>query len=231
MLKRKKLLHPLVFFYNFIAKKIKMGLFDKKIAKKVEQERTTSGFFIGAAEAEGEANNTKITLSEVFEDFLAILSQLNNEKFIVTGRKGSGKSAIGEYLYSIAYNEPNLFATFVKKSDIDIERIVQIGERQGLSVQPELLFKWVILTQLLKLICQNENTSKLKEKKDLKLFLERNRGFIDIKNAEVSEIIKENGIQVNLEYFKRFYTATGSKKWTIKESKAEFYKLLTCWRN
>lgn len=115
MLKRKKLLHPLVFFYNFIAKKIKMGLFDKKIAKKVEQERTTSGFFIGAAEAEGEANNTKITLSEVFEDFLAILSQLNNEKFIVTGRKGSGKSAIGEYLYSIAYNEPNLFATFIKK--------------------------------------------------------------------------------------------------------------------
>lgn len=58
MLKRKKLLHPLVFFYNFIAKKIKMGLFDKKIAKKVEQERTTSGFFIGAAEAEGEAIRT-----------------------------------------------------------------------------------------------------------------------------------------------------------------------------
>lgn len=226
MLKRKNILHLLVFFYNFIAKKIKMGLFDKKIAKKVEQERTTSGFFIGAAEAEGEANNTKITLSEVFEDFLDILSQLNNEKFIVTGRKGSGKSAIGEYLYSIAYNEPNLFATFIKKSDIDIERIVQIGEKQGLSVQPELLFKWVILTQLLKLICQNENTSKLKEKKDLNLFLERNRGFIDIKNAEVSEIIKENGVQVNLEYFKRFYTATGSKKWTIKESKAEFYKLL-----
>jgi hypothetical protein len=203
-----------------------MGLFDKKITKKTELKKTTSDFFIGAAEAEGEANNAKITLSEVFEDFLDILSQLNNEKFIVTGRKGSGKSAIGEYLYSIAYNDPNLFATFIKKSDIDIEKIVQIGEKQGLLVQPELLFKWVILTQLLKLICQNENTQRFKERKDLKLFLERNRGFIDIKNAEISEVIKENGIQVNFEYFKRFYTATKDKKWTIKESKAEFYKLL-----
>lgn len=62
-----------------------MGLFDKKITKKTELKKTTSDFFIGAAEAEGEANNAKITLSEVFEDFLDILSQLNNEKFIVTG--------------------------------------------------------------------------------------------------------------------------------------------------
>lgn len=203
-----------------------MGLFDKKIAKKNNLGRTTSGFFIGAAEAEGEANNTTITLSEVFEDFLDILSQLNNEKFIVTGRKGSGKSAIGEYLYSIALDEPNLFCTFIKKSDINIEKIIQIGEEHGLIIQSELLFKWVILTQLLKLICKNENTNKLKERKDLKLFLERNRGFIDIKNAEILETIKENGIQVNLEYFKRFYTASANKKWTIKESKAEFYKLL-----
>ncbi len=220
-------LGALKYFCNFIAKIIKMGIFDKKIAKPVaEKKKTTSGFFMGAAEAEGEANNTAITLSEVFEDFLDILSQLNYEKFIVIGRKGSGKSAIGENMYSIAFNEPNLFATFIKKTDVDIERIVQIGVGQGVDLQPELLFKWVILTQLLKLICQNENTSRLKERKNLKLFLERNRGFVDIKNAEVLETIKENGIQVNFEYLKRFCTATGNKKWTIKETKAEFYKLL-----
>lgn len=214
-------------FHTFNAKYKNMGLFDKKIAKSASGEgKTTSGFFMGAAEAEGEANNTAITLSEVFEDFLEILSQLNNEKFIVIGRKGSGKSAIGENLYSIAFDDPNLFATFIKKSDIDIEKIVQIGADQGVNLQPDLLFKWVILTQLLKLICQNENTVKIKERQNLKLFLERNRGFVDIKNSEVLETIKENGVQVNLEYLKRFCTATGSKKWTIKESKAEFYKLL-----
>jgi len=221
----------LIYLYIFVKKYIAMGVFDKFVKEKKSQNNrskgiTTEGFFIGAAEAEGEANNTTITLSEVFEDFLDIINQINNEKFIITGRKGSGKSALGEYIYSLANSDANVFSTFVKKSDIDIEQIVQIGIDNGNAFQQELLFKWVILTHLLKLISENQKVTKYGEMKDLKQFLSRNRGFIDIKKNEVKEVIKENGGLINIEYFKRFYTAQFSKKIAIKESKAEFYKLL-----
>lgn len=217
----------------FYVQKYKMGVFDKFIQEKkgssnskVKLGRTTEGFFIGVAEAEGEANNTAITLSEVFEDFLDAVKQINNEKFIITGRKGSGKSAIGEYIYSLANSDANIFSKFIKKSDVDIEQIVQIGNEQGMPIEQELLFKWVILTQILNLIAENQNLSKIKEMSDLKKFIDRNRGFIDIKKNEVKEIIRERGTNINLEYFKRFYTASFNKKIAIKEEKTDFFKLL-----
>lgn len=219
--------------FNFAKKHFNMGVFDKLIQEKKKsnnprknKQRTTEGFFIGAAEAEGEANNTAITLSEVFEDFLDVVDQIDNEKFIITGRKGSGKSAIGEYIYSYASSNFNIFSTFIKKSDMDIEQIVQIGEQEGSPIQQELLFKWIILTQILKLVTENQNVSTFKEISDLKKFITKNRGFIDIKNNEVKEVIRENGIGVNIEYLKRFYTAFFQKKVAIKESKADFFKLL-----
>lgn len=208
-----------------------MGIFDKIVKDKKEQNKssyrkTTEDFYIGAAEAEGEANDTRIPLSEVFEDYLDVISQINNEKFIITGRKGSGKTAIGEYIYSLTESDPNIFANFIKKTDIDIEQIVQQGSQTGNEIQQELLYKWVILTQLIKLILTNQNVSSLKEMKNLNSFISRNRGFIDIKNNEIKEIFREKGTSVNLEYFKRFYTASFNKKMTIKEEKAEFYKLI-----
>ncbi len=215
-------------FYNFANKIANMGIFNKSIKQKISPSkiRTTEGFCIGVAEAEGEANNSAITLSEVFHDFLDILNQLDNEKFIVTGRKGSGKSAIGEYIFSLAQSDPNMFSTFIKKSDIDIEQIVQIGNEKGTSIQQELLFKWVILTQILNLIANNQNVQNLKERKNLKLFIERNRGFIDIRKNEIKEIITEKGMSINIEYLKRLYLANFNKKITIKEGKADFFQLI-----
>ena len=77
-----------------------MGFFGKHLNKQktTENIRTTEGFFIGSSEAEGEINNSRITLDEVFSDYLGVLNEVNHEKFIITGRKGTGKSAIGAYI-------------------------------------------------------------------------------------------------------------------------------------
>jgi len=203
-----------------------MGLFDNYIKKTTKEENTTDGFFIGSSEAEGEINNSIITLDEVFNDYLDILPQINHEKFIITGRKGSGKSAIGEYLYYLSNNDPNLFCDFIRKGEIDIELMVQIGEKEGTLIQQELLFKWVILTKILSLIAKNEAVQDLPEMKHLKLFIERNRGFIDIRKGEILEIIKTDNFGVQSEYFKRFISATLNKEVKIKETKPIFYKLL-----
>lgn len=203
-----------------------MGFFDKQIKTPKKDTITTNGFYIGSSEAEAEVTNAQITLDQVFKDYLGIIDELKYEKFIVSGRKGTGKSAIGAAIKHEADNNPNAFCTFIRKDDIDIEKIVQVAKDSNIEVQNQLLFKWVILTKLLCLISENQNIQNLKEYVHLEKFIERNRGFIDIRNHEIVETIKEQGLKINLEYFKRLFAAVCNRNIKIKEQKPEFYKLL-----
>ena len=208
-----------------------MGVFDKYL-NKVKGSRgdvyrpTTENFFIGSPEAESEATSTPITLDQFFEDYLDIFSQLNNEKFIVLGRKGSGKTAIGEHIFALAQGEPNLFCKFIKKTDIDVEHIVQIGKKQGYSIERGLLYKWIMLTHLLDLILQNQSAIEHPAIKFVKQFVDRNRGFIDIRKDEIRETITKTGFTVGAEYLNRAVSAIGHKEREIKGGRADFFKML-----
>jgi energy-coupling factor transporter ATP-binding protein EcfA2 len=204
-----------------------MGLFDKFIAKEHSSRNTTKNFFIGATEAEAEScYNSKIKLNDVFADFLNILPELQHEKFIITGRKGSGKTAIAEYINIISHNEYNYFCDFIKKNDVNIEQIVQIGKNEGVEIEKELLFEWIILIKLVKLLISNEAIQNEPEIKDLNLFLKKNSGFVDIKSNQILEVIKKSGFDVNINFFKRFLLAKFGNRYDIKGDKAPFYKLI-----
>lgn len=188
---------------------------------------TTSNFFIGTPEAEGETtSNSKIKLAEMFGDYLNIFPELDSEKFIITGRKGSGKSAIAEYIYFSAQNDPNSFCSFIKTRDLDSNKIVQIGKEEGLPIEEKLLFEWLILTKLITLLTEDQSVNDIKSYKDLKIFLQRNSGLVDIKSFEITEIVREKSLEVNIEYLKRVFSALFNRKIGIKEHKAPFYKIL-----
>ena len=188
---------------------------------------TTKNFFIGTPEAEGElTGNSKMKLGEIFGDYLNVFPELQTEKFIITGRKGAGKSAIAEFIFFTAGNEANVFCDFIKTRDFDSQKIVQIGKEQGLIIEEKLLFEWLILTKLIKLIITDQSIQNVKELKDLRQFLEKNSGLIDIKSYEITEIVKNKELQVNIEYFKRAFTSLFKRSLNIKEHKAPFYKIL-----
>ncbi|MCF8266212.1 MAG: hypothetical protein K9I71_06500 [Ignavibacteriales bacterium] len=204
-----------------------MGIFDKFIPKEQVSKNTTKNFFIGATEAEAEScMNSKMKLNDVFVDFLNILPELQHEKFIITGRKGSGKTAIAEHINNLAENEYNYFCDFIKKNDVNIEQIVQIGKDVGIEIEKELLFEWIILIKLVKLLISNEAIQTKPEIKDLNTFLKKNSGFVDIKSNQIIEVIKKNGYDVNINFFKRFLVATFGNRYDIKGEKAPFYKLI-----
>lgn len=208
-----------------------MGVFDKLVNKTPTDETnpfrpTTKDFFIGVPEAEAEATTASIKLDSFFVDYLDVLQQLNNEKFIVLGRKGTGKSAIGEHILSISKNDANLFCDFIKKEDIDIEKIVQIGKEEGVHIERGLLYKWIILTKFIALFADNQSLACINGMRYLCDFIKKSRGFINIKNYEVKEIIHQYGINVNIEHFKRYLTASGNSIKQYKYEKAEFYKLI-----
>lgn len=208
-----------------------MGVLDKLINRTRNNggnsyHKTTKGFCIGIPEAEAEATTASIKLDTFFVDYLDVLKQLNNEKFIVLGRKGTGKSAIGEHILSLAKNEANMFCDFIKKEDIDIEKIVQIGKIEGIRIERGLLYKWIVLTKFVVLFAENQSLTCIKGMKYLSDFIKKSRGFINIKNYEVKEVIQQYGLSVSIEYFKRYLSASGNNNKQYKYEKAEFYKLI-----
>lgn len=189
--------------------------------------KTTEKLYIGTPEAESENNNrARVRLDEVFHDYLNVLPEIETEKFIITGRKGSGKSAIGQVLYNEAKSHPNKFCEYIQKSDIDLEEIVQFSKETGETIQKELLFKWIILTRLLKLIIQNQSVQDLKEIKIIKHFLEKNTGFVRVDKFEIKEVLKTSGFEVMTEKLMQFFSLKKTREVNIKGTKAPFYKLI-----
>ncbi|TCD27772.1 hypothetical protein EZ456_07430 [Pedobacter psychrodurus] len=194
-------------------------MFNKKI--------TTANLYIGTPEAESENNNrSRVKLEDVFVDYLKVLPEIETEKFIITGRKGSGKSAIGQMLHRAAKNSSNKFCEYIQKSDIDLEEVVQFSKEVGDGIQKELLFKWIILTRLLKLITENEAVQHLEEIKVIKHFLAKNTGFVRIDRYEIKEILQKTGFEVYIEKIMRLFTFKNTKEISLKGSKAPFYKLI-----
>ena len=207
---------------------IDMGIFNKftKSQKNPPHDIiTTQGFLIGVAEAEGEANNQNILLRDVFVDNLDVFSHLDQGKFIILGRKGSGKSAIAEYLVSSMDEEPNIFSTIIGHDKIELERLIHEIHKSDTIGQHEQLFKWVVLTQILKLMSDNQHIQDWEETKLLKKFLERNRGFVGIDKYEIYDYETSTSFSIELENLKRLSSRLG-KDWKIKSNRAEYYKLL-----
>ena len=210
-----------------------MSIFGSSKTDKVkdyELVHSTYDMYLGIPEAEAEANDRNINLSAVFEDYLDIFRQINEGKFIVLGRKGSGKSAIGERIYQLSEADPNSFCTFVKKGDINIEHIIQVGKKEGILIEHELLYRWIILTQFVNLFLQDESLIHHPSMPHLHKFVERNRGFVNIKDYEIESVIKESGISINTEHIKRASFYLGRKVNSV-ENKAEFYKYIPILEN
>lgn len=190
-------------------------------------KKTRPTIFLGSPEAEAEANaNSRVALVDVYEDFHSLLPGLSKEKFMIIGRKGSGKSAFGEYVYALSLKQPNLFCQFVRKTECDLEKVVQLGEAAGIKVDSESLFRWIIYTNILKLFVDNPAMSENKEYALLRQFLNKNSGYIKITELEVKELIEKHGFDVSVEQFKRFFQARFNKSFESKSERAPYYKLL-----
>ena len=184
----------------------------KHLSKRYRHKNNDNKIFLGATEAEAEAlPDSRIQLSKVFKDYHDLIGSLSNEKFIIAGRKGSGKSAFAEFISIMAQKEANIFCKFVRQSDVNLEQIVQIGKEHGHSIDRENLYKWLILSNILSLFSSNQAIANNKDYNLLKQFLAKNSGYIDIRESEITEIVKKQGFELKIERAltkdtcKRFY--------------------------
>ena len=132
---------------------INMGIFDRKSITKTI--KTTEGFYFGKSESEGESSYKKSS-NTLFDDYLDILPKIGDGCFIITGRKGSGKSAIAKYIKDNATFEDSMFCEIVKSDAINLEKQIQ---QSSVESETKLVsfFQWLILVKLVKLILEAKN--------------------------------------------------------------------------
>lgn len=183
--------------------------------------------FLGSPEAEAEAtSNSRMPLTEVYEDFHDLIEGLSGEKFIIVGRKGCGKSAFGEYIYLCSLSEPNLHCDFIRKSDSNLERAVQVGQEAGLVIDSESFFRWVIYTSMLRMFVDHPAISESKDYALLRSFLDKNSGYIKVNELEIKQLVSKHGFDVAVEQFRRFMSVKFNKQVEIKSERASYLKLL-----
>lgn len=183
--------------------------------------------FLGAPEAEAESTTqSRVSILDVYEDYHKLVPALMTEQFIVIGRKGSGKSAFAEFVSAKAKLMPNLFSKFVRASEFQIEKAIQIVPGKENSVDTESFFLWLIYANVLKLFANNEAIKEDKSYELLRQFLKKNSGYIDIKDFEIKNLVEKHGFDVSIEQFKRFFRLKMDRNLEIKSERASFDKLL-----
>ncbi|MEO1408481.1 MAG: hypothetical protein AAFW73_01300, partial [Bacteroidota bacterium] len=165
-----------------------MGILDN-FRKDKENLATTRGFYFGAPEAEGENKDGIQNLVAYFDDYLGILEQLYHERFIFTGRKGVGKSAIAKFIKDKSDRADDSYAQLIPSHEYDLENLIQIGDLQNELNHEAIFFEWLILVNLIKLIVKNESGKRSEGYEKLKKFIERNSGIVDIDQYQIQEII------------------------------------------
>lgn len=179
--------------------------------------KTTKGLNLGKPEAEAERQ----FMLDYFEDYFNIKQEIENGCFIISGRKGSGKSAYAVWMQQHAVNHDNEFCSLVKKDDFNLELIINSLPEK--DVRFEAFFEWVILVRLVKLILESNIGTYLEQVRAIKKFYERNTGYVNIDKYSIAEIVSNS--EVNFAplkscfgFFNRFFGT--------KSIKAPFYKMI-----
>lgn len=197
-----------------------MGIFDNY---KSNKEITTKDFYFGSPEAEGE-NVTGSSLIDYFEDYLGVIRELERNHFIFIGRKGVGKSAIAKFIKDTSDKKDDSHAAIVRIGDYNKERIIQ--SNNSIEISGNLVFEWLILINIVKLIVKSECGKYTEEFNKLRKFLERNTGSVEIDKFETTEIFIKNGGEINFEVLRHVFNGTFKNYFDTKTTRAPFYKLI-----
>lgn len=199
--------------------------------KKNSHTHKTSGITsrwmdFGKPEAEGE----KEELREYFEDFLNINDAFEKGKFIITGRKGAGKSAYVQYLLNNSGEENELFCDVVTNEMIDLEKIIQSIPDDIVVNRDETIYEWIILTRFVKLILLNKSGINAEGFSALKKFEINNSGIANVEKWMVIEEHKKSGMTVDVsDLIEKFPTAFSRETLKMKR-RAPFYSLIPALR-
>ena len=206
-----------------------MGVFKNKNQRPFQkrQGNTSKGMYFGKEEAEGENVQGSTTL-DYFEDYLNVLDNLDEGKFLFVGRKGTGKSAIAMFIKDKSDADDDAFAKVIRIPEIKLESQIQGAD---LNKDASTIFEWIIVTTLVDLISKCGRGLYTSEFKKLQKFILVNRGIIPVDQMQTMSIDVTNGGEVNITPIKHILSGLIKRYFTQKQSKASFESVLPALRD
>lgn len=194
-----------------------------KRAKEAAQHRRC--FSLGQPEAEAETKlNDSLSIKNLFVDEMHAIEALNNGKFIISGRKGTGKSAIKSYIVLNSSPEYDCLRSAEIKPDLILSDLLK-DEIPDFSLRVSLMSQWCIISTIINLILDSgqgvatpeiQNLNKLRKK------------YLDL--FKVEDIVKYGRIEhrkMSVNLLKSAFGAVFSKEEIRDDAKPQpFYRFI-----
>ena len=84
----------------------------------------------------------------------------NKNKFIVTGRKGTGKTLLAKY-YEHQEVKNGHISEYIDKDKVLFCQLQAIGNREVLAMERGAFITYAIINEIAKIICQNKKVGKM----------------------------------------------------------------------
>lgn len=184
---------------------------------------------MGTTEAEGE-NNPGQGIREYYEDYLEIKNAVASGKFIITGRKGVGKTAFVKYLCNNSSLDNEMLCSLVKYNTKTLVKIIQ-GIPDEISDKYCLVHEWIILSEMVKLLLKNTNAKYSDGYDAIRKFSEKNSGILDITKWMTVSQEQTTSFEVNFYDLWKWKPGKFGKSFKSSQIRAPFYSLIPSLRN
>ena len=155
-------------------------------------------FYVGKNDGKKEALY-KADFENYFYDYNNIYeTTLSKEKFLILGRKGTGKSILAEFIAKNAQKDPNWFCQICSYKDFKFHELVFLKTNDITPNEYISIWDWVILLELAKLCLKDNGISETAEKDKLRNFIESNFFSLDLDASKIVEITKTNKLSGSL---------------------------------
>ncbi len=131
-----------------------------------------------------------------FIDIGKIYEKLKENKyFLVLGRKGSGKTYLGQYIKKIASQDALHFCDVSSYKDFKFQELIQLKSSDIKPNEYYEIWRWLLLLDLGKLCLSDEGIPECDAKKKLSSFFAANYNSLEIDAKKVIEITKKNQVR------------------------------------
>ena len=199
----------------------------------------------GTTDGKNEARNPNF--ESLFYDGGGYYRKLKEDplKFLVIGRKGTGKTILVRYFQKILLKERNVCSKFIVAGDFTNEKLNNFDYMKVREEEREIFWRYVILKELASLVLKNEsgflNKKHISQLRNVdsditlnleQLIQENNEslgGNVDIKNTsiEAKESIKNISTYATGKYFNKIGELTESLMNVMKKAKKRYFLFLS----
>lgn len=159
------------------------------------QTYSLKDFYLGNNDGKKEAQY-KADFEQYFYDYDRIYERaMLKEKYLILGRKGTGKTILAEFIYKKSLNTPNFFCEMCSYKEFKFHELLILKSDDIAPNEYIAIWEWLLLIQLGKLCLQDEGIKNEDLKNRLRKFIFNNFASLEINSNKIIEVTKNRSIE------------------------------------